>query len=365
MARKTVLIAGASGLVGYAAMKHFGGDPDCDATVVSRRKPDETFGARFIAADLTDRARSAEIFGAMRDVTHVVFAALYEKPGALIAGWRDDEQISTNDAMLRNLMDPLEKAARGLRHVSLLQGTKAYGAHVRPIASPAREDRDEARDVPNFYWNQQDYLSGLQRGKDWCYTIFRPVLIFGFSIGGAMNLIPALGTYAALMRADGHTALPFPGGPGRISQAVDADLLARAMAWAGEAPQARNSAINVTNGDVYTWPGVWPAICRAVGMEPGPAEPRSFLDTIAPREADWARICREHGLVSPSLRDFVGLSFEYADFQLGYRRTKPGPPSIVSTIRLHQSGFHEVMDTECMLTKWFRIFQDKRLLPKP
>jgi hypothetical protein len=24
-----------------------------------------------------------------------------------------------------------------------------------------------------------------------------------------------------------------------------------------------------------------------------------------------------------------------------------------------------VMDTESMLTKWFRIFQDKRLLPKP
>ena len=29
MPRKQVLIAGASGLVGYAAMRHFGADPDC------------------------------------------------------------------------------------------------------------------------------------------------------------------------------------------------------------------------------------------------------------------------------------------------------------------------------------------------
>jgi NAD(P)-dependent dehydrogenase (short-subunit alcohol dehydrogenase family) len=57
MSQKTVLVAGASGLVGYAAMKHFADDPACKVIAVSRRRPDETFGARIIAADLTD-ARS-------------------------------------------------------------------------------------------------------------------------------------------------------------------------------------------------------------------------------------------------------------------------------------------------------------------
>jgi hypothetical protein len=48
--------------------------------------------------------------------------------------------------MLRNLMDPLEKAAPGLAHVCLLQGTKAYGVHVRPMRFPARERRSEMRE---------------------------------------------------------------------------------------------------------------------------------------------------------------------------------------------------------------------------
>ena len=45
--------------------------------------------------------------------------------------------------MMRNLMDPLRAAAKGLRHVSVLQGTKAYGVHVHPIRSRARENRRE------------------------------------------------------------------------------------------------------------------------------------------------------------------------------------------------------------------------------
>jgi hypothetical protein len=32
MPRKQILIAGVSGLVGYAAMRHFGADPNCDVT---------------------------------------------------------------------------------------------------------------------------------------------------------------------------------------------------------------------------------------------------------------------------------------------------------------------------------------------
>src|SRR5256714_13751265 len=121
MARKSVLIAGASGLVGYAAMKHFAGDAACEVIAVSRRRPDETFGGRFVAADLTDAQSCSEIFRGFGNVTHVIYAALYERPG-LIAGWRDAEQIAGNPRRLRNLMDPPEKAARGLARVCLLQG---------------------------------------------------------------------------------------------------------------------------------------------------------------------------------------------------------------------------------------------------
>ena len=78
-------------------------------------------------------------------MTHLVYAALHERPG-LVAGWQEDEQIRTNEAMLRNLFEPLERAAPGLRHVALLQGTKAYGVHVRPLArAGAREPFGDAR----------------------------------------------------------------------------------------------------------------------------------------------------------------------------------------------------------------------------
>ncbi|MDR3529991.1 MAG: SDR family oxidoreductase [Rhodopila sp.] len=359
MARKTVLVAGATGLVGYAALKHFVDAPDTEVIALSRRPP-PGIAARHIALDLTDAAACREAAETLGDVTHLVYAALFELPG-LVEGWRNDQQIATNDRMLRNLLGPLMQAAPRLRHVTLLQGTKAYGVHVRPLAVPAREGRSEMREQPNFYWAQEDYLRQAQAGRDWHFTILRPVLIIGEAIGGAMNLIPALGVHAAVMR-EGGPILPYPGGAERVSQAVDADLLARAIAWAGDTEAARNETFNVTNGDVFTWPNVWPAIAEAVGMRPGPDEP-FLLQSLG--RADWDRARQHHGLVSPALADFVGLSLEYADYQMRYGHNEPGPPAIVSTIKITQAGFHEVMDTELMFRKWFRLFQQKRLLPPP
>lgn len=361
MSRK-VLIAGATGLVGYAAMKHFGSQSDCEVVALSRRRPDETFGARWLPVDLAEPASVATLAPHLAEVTHLVYAALYERPG-LVAGWQEAEQIETNDRMLRNLLGPLEQASSQLRHVALLQGTKAYGVHVRPMLVPARENRSEMHEQPNFYWNQERYVRTLQRGKSWSWSILRPVLIVGDSVGSAMNVIPALGVYAALMRRAGKTRLDYPGGVGRVAQAVDADLLARAIAWSGEAATARNEIFNVTNGDVFVWPNVWPAIAAALGFEPGDSVPLSLDREIRPRETEWAEIRAQHGLASGTLRDFVGLSFEYADYTMGYSRTKPGPPALVSTIKLMQAGFHEVMDTEAMFAKAFAEMQAKKLLP--
>jgi nucleoside-diphosphate-sugar epimerase len=357
MARKTVLVAGATGLVGHAVLKHFAAEPETDVIALSRRPPGIA-AAQHLALDLTDTASCADAAAALRPVTHLVYAALFELPG-LVEGWRNARQIATNDRMLRNLLGPLLRAAPGLRHVTLLQGTKAYGVHVRPLAVPAREGRSELRQQANFYWQQEDYLREASQGQDWHFTILRPVLVIGEAIGGAMNLVPALGVYAAVMRERGPI-LPYPGGAERVSQAVDADLLARAIVWAGEAAAAQDEVFNVTNGDVFTWPNAWSAIAEAVGMRPGPDEP-FLLQSLS--RADWEQVRQRHGLVSPGLTDFVGLSLEYADYQMRYGHTEPGAPSIVSTVKIMQAGFHEVMDTEAMFRKWFHAFQQKRLLP--
>lgn len=361
MADKKVVVAGATGLVGNAALRHFGASGGCEVVALSRRKPRELYGARHVPIDLTDTARCVRLAAELQGATHLVYAALYEAPN-LVDGWRDPQQIGTNDLMLRKLMAALEPVAPQLRHVALLQGTKAYGVHVRPLAVPAREGRSEMYEQPNFYWAQENFLRELQRGKGWHWSILRPVLIVGLAMGGAMDLIPPLGVYAAMLREQGK-ALDFPGGAPRVAQAVDVDLLARAIAWSGETDAARNQAFNVTNGDVFTWENIWPAIADELDMKPGSAVPLSLAREYPNWIAPWDDLRRKHDLISPGLEAFVGLSFQYADYSMRYGQTQPGPPSIVSTVKINQAGFTEMMDTEIMFRKWFRQARASRLLP--
>lgn len=355
-----ILIAGASGLVGAAAMEHFA-TRGYRVTALSRRPPLETFGAHHLSLDLTDRDACARAAASLGDVTRLIYAALYEKPG-LTAGWQEADQIETNRLMLTNLLDALEPGARDLRHITLLQGTKAYGAHVRPLAVPAREDRSEARDIDNFYWQQEDLLRRRQPGSRWSWTILRPQIIFGCSLGAAMNLIPAIGVYAALLRAR-NQPLSYPGGSGSVLEAVDADLLARAIDWAGSNQAAHNQIFNLSNGDVFTWRNVWPAIAAALGMEPGPDTPQRLGPNMAAWGPEWETLRRRHALRAPELEAFVGQSLHYLDATMGTGMSEPGPPVIVSTIKLRQAGFTEVMDTEDMFRKWFHRLQRERLLP--
>jgi len=361
MVEKKVVIAGATGLVGHAALRHFGAARGCDVVALSRRKPRELHGARHVPIDLTDPVQCRRAATELQGATHLVYAALYEAPN-LIDGWRDQDQIRINDLMLRNLMAALEPVAPQLRHVALLQGTKAYGVHVRPLVVPAREGRSEVYEQPNFYWAQENFLRELQQGRRWHWSILRPVLIVGETIGGAMDLIPPLGVYASMLREQGRP-LDYPGGAARVSQAVDVDLLARAIAWAGEAAAARNEAFNVTNGDVFTWENVWPAIADALEMKPGAAVPLSLVQEYPKWIAPWDELRRKYNLISPGLEQFVGLSFQYADYSMRYGQTQSGPPSIVSTVKINQAGFTEMMDTEAMFRKWFGLARSNRLLP--
>src|SRR6266849_5971049 len=361
MADKKVVVAGATGLVGNAAVRHFGASDGCEVVALSRRKPRELHGARYVQVDLTDPAQCTRLSVELQGATHLVYAALYEGP-TLIDGWRDPNQIRTNDRMLRNLMAVLEPAAPSLKHVALLQGTKAYGVHVRPLTVPAREGRSEMYEQPNFYWAQENFLRDQQKGKAWHFSILRPVLIVGLAMGGAMDLIPPLGVYAAMLREQGR-ALDYPGGAARVSQAVDVDLLARAIAWSGEAEAARNEAFNVTNGDVFTWENIWPAIADALDMKSGKSVPLSLAQQYKNWIAPWDALRRRYDLISPGLEAFVGLSFQYADYSMRYGQTQSGRPSIVSTVKINRCGFTEMMDTEDMFRKWFRRARSSRLLP--
>ena len=356
-----VLVAGASGVVGQAAVEHFAAQPGWTTIALSRRAPLATPGLNFrhLSVDLTDGEACAAALADLPAITHLAYAALHEQDD-LVAGWRAQAQMATNLAMLRNLLTPL--AARGgLKHVSLLQGTKAYGVHLRPIKVPARE-RWPRHNHENFYWLQEDFLrvQAAQAGFD--FTIFRPQIIFGDAIGAAMNILPALGAYGALRKAEGRP-FSYPGGPDYLLEAVDARLVARALGWAALAPAARGETFNVTNGDVFVWRNVWPTIAQALGVETGPDEPVSMVDYLKTRVDAWRAIAERYALVEPDLLKLVGKSHEYTDFCMATGAQRTPPPALVSTIKIRQAGFGDCIDTEDMFRALTARLIDKRVLP--
>ncbi len=289
----------------------------------------------------------------------MVYAALYEKPD-LTGGWLDDDQIAVNRAMLANLLDAVEPQNPGLRHVALLQGAKAYGVHLGQIPVPARESAP--RHIhPNFYWAQEDLLADRQAGTGWSWTILRPQVVFGFAQASAMNMVAAAGAYAAISRELG-LPLVYPGIGTRVTEATDARLLARAIAWAGRTEAAANQTFNVTNGDVFTWENLWPVIARAFRMEVGRPHPMPLSRIMPGRAAAWQAIVARHGLRPLSLDRLVGASWQFADF--AFSRTH-STASLLSTIKIRQAGFGECIDTEASLAWWLADLQERRVLPGP
>lgn len=355
-AKGTVLIAGAGGLVGRAAIDRYLED-GWEVLALSRRAPEAVAGVSHLSVDLADAEACRARLGEVRNVTHVVYAALFEKPD-LAQGWLEADQIATNLAMLVNLMDALEPNNPTLRHVSLLQGAKAYGVHLGQIPVPARESAP--RHIhPNFYWPQEDFLAARQAGKAWNWTIFRPQVVFGYAQGSAMNMIAAVGAYAAISRQLG-LPLVYPGLGSRVTEATDARLLARAIAWAGRTQAASNQTFNVTNGDVFTWENLWPTIAQAFGMPVGLPQPMPLARIMPGHAATWQTIVARHGLAAPTLEGLVGGSWQFADF--AFSRTH-STSSLLSTIKIRQAGFGDCIETQVSLARWLGCMQEMRLLP--
>jgi len=360
----SVLIAGASGLVGNATLELFlSRNGWHGVTALSRRVPEVDSRRPFthLSVDLRDANGARRALQDVTDVTHLVYAALYEKPG-LIEGWQERDQMETNLRMLENCLEPLLGSGT-LRHVTILQGTKAYGIHVHPMPIPAREraPRDEHE---NFYWLQEDYLKQKAREHGFTWTILRPQLIIGRPWGVAMNLAPIIGVYAAIREQEGRP-FSFPGGISYVWEAVDARLVAEVIDWAGSSPHAVNEHFNVTNGDVFEWRNLWPGIAAVLGVEVGPDEPQSMAGYLEGKDEIWDRIVAEHGLRPLPLADILGESHHYADFCFAYGATEPPPPAFSSRIKLQQAGFSGCHDTQETFNYWLQDLIHRRVLPGP
>ena len=359
----TVLIAGASGLVGAAAVESFLG-AGYEVIAVSRRKPEVDSKVPFthVALDLQDPAACVESAASFASVTHVVYTAVYEKPG-LIAGWSEQDQMQTNLAMLKNLMEPLATSAKGLQHVSVLQGTKAYGIHLHPMRIPGRERY--ARDPhENFYWLQEDYIREMAAKGGWAFSIWRPQLVVGPNYGVVMNLPPIIGAYAAIRREEG-LAFSFPGGTSWVWEAVDTRLVADALVWGASSPAAAGETFNLTNGEVFEWRDMWPALADELGVEIGQDEPIKLAEYLPSKAGVWDKIVAKHGLRPVTMDQLIGESHHYADFCFAYGAEGGLPAAFVSTVKIKQAGFGQVYDTEETFRYWLRKMIERKILPPP
>jgi len=353
-----LLVVGALGLVGRAVMEHFVDRPGLQAVGLARRAPDFAPDATWVSADLRDAAATRAALAPHRDTTHLVYAALNEQ-AQLTQGWRDPANMALNTQMLANTLAALEGAP--LRHVTLLQGTKAYGVHTgRPMRVPARE-HDAVRDHVNFYFDQQDLVAERARRDGFGWTAFRPQIVLGVAVGSAMNPVATLGVQLALCRATGQP-LHYPGHPHLLTECTDARLIAQAIEWAWNAPQAQGEVFNIANGDVVLWRSVFDRLAAQFGVPLGEPAPQRLAQDRPQYAAQWRQLAEREGLRVADLNALVGLSWQYADATYASQRPFAVPP-LVSTIKLRQAGFAACIDTEDCIVEHLQAMQVQRYLP--
>ena len=351
MKRYQALIPGVSGVVGRRLAEHLVASGEWDVIGLARRPPADPAGYRVIGVDLTDAGACRTALAGLGDITHVLYCARYDHKTAA------SEPIDANLAMLRNVLDAIEPAASGLRHVHLVQGSKYYGSELGPYKTPARES-DPRVLVDNWYYAQEDFTIERSRGKSWTWSASRPHGICDHAPGIARSMAMVIAAYAAISKELGQP-LRFPGTRGNfqaIYQVVEATLLAKAIAWISTNPECGCQAFNVTNGDYIRWVNLWPRFAEFFRMEPGPVKTLRLAQAMSDKAPVWDRIVQKHGL-KPTPYERAAL-WSYGDFIF-----TPDYDMMSDTLKLRRYGFWESIDSEEMFLALFAHFRRQKIIP--
>lgn len=345
----TALVAGPHGLIGKHVCERLVESGEWEVLGASRR-PAALTGVEHVRVDLGEAEAARAGLGGLGEVTHLVFAAYAPDPAP-------DAEAARNVALLANTLDGLHAAGAPLRHVTIYQGAKAYGAHLGPFPTPARET-DPRVFGPLFYYPQEDLLRADAERAGYDFTVLRPDFILGQAENNAINILLSAAVYGAYCAAE---AVPFrfPGSPGAFDallQMTSADLLARATEWAMGAAAAAGEIFNVTNGDHVRWRFEWEHLAAALGLAAAEPMPLRLTAHVGGRPQIWREIVAAHDLRPTEVAELV--SWPVADFMFGI-----GWDVHSSTVKIRLAGFGECVDTRAEIVRLVERMRADRFIP--
>ena len=346
--RHHALVTGPHGIIGLNLVEELSERPDWKVTGIGRRPAPPFQGLDYLSGDLEDAASTRAALAGCGDVSHLFFAAF--KPAADL-----HEEVRVNVAILENTLDGLRAAGAELQRVVIYQGSKAYGATLGAMRSPARES-DPRVPGPLFYFDQEDLLYRRGAEDGFATTVLRPDFIAGVGLGSYVNLVHAVAVYGSVCHA---LDLPmyFPAGPESFEtliQLTDSRLLARGSVWAALESHDRDEIYNITNGDLFRWSHVWPRIADYFQVSPGYP---IYLDLplfMRDKKPLWEELKTKHQLVK-DMEELV--SWQYTGLS-------PGMPEIhTSTIKIRQAGFQDCLDSNDRMIELFDDMRARHYIP--
>ena len=350
---RRVLVIGASGITGYSAAVAFVRS-GWEVFGVARRTAHLSAGVTAIAADVRDaQALAAAVSGV--NPTHVVFATWARQP-------TEAENIRVNVAMLSSVLDAVADAP--VEHVSLVTGLKHYmgpfEAYAKSPASTPFHESQSRLSYPNFYYDQEDLLFARAAEQGFTWTVHRASTIIGWAIGNAMNMGITLAVFGAICKASGRP-FAFPGSPQQwsgIVDVVDARQLAAQILWAADAPEARDQAFNITNGDVFRWREMWGHVADALGVEPAPypGEAHPLEAQMSDAGPVWDFVVSDAHLAPHPLTELV--SWWHTDADLG----RP-IEAFADVTKARDAGFLGHQTTSRSFSELFAQLRQERVIP--
>ncbi|UFH32445.1 SDR family oxidoreductase [Chryseobacterium sp. C-71] len=324
---------------------------------ISRNTNNNIEGLISVKADLLD-IESLE--NALENIapTHVFFTTWMRND-------TEEENIRVNSALVRNLLNVLSEK-KSVQHVALVTGLKhylgpfeAYAKEGKLPETPLREEQPRLP-LPNFYYAQEDEVYAASERDGFSWSIHRPHTVIGYAVGNAMNLGTTLAVYASICKETGRKFI-WPGSSAQwngISDVTDARILAKQLVWASTTEEAKNTAFNITNGDIFRWKWLWYRLADYFGVEA-----IGYEDEIKPLEKEmqnnqeiWRKIVKKYNLKEKNIERLS--SAWHTDLDLGR------PLEVMTDMtNSRKAGFREFQNTEDSFFDLFKKLKEEKIIP--